>query len=52
VSPLTEGRLALKPVVAKHELAVIGVAPDSQTKLANFRKKNRLPWRDPERARR
>jgi peroxiredoxin Q/BCP len=35
---------ALKPVAKKHGLAVIGVAPDSQKKLANFRKKCRLPF--------
>jgi peroxiredoxin Q/BCP len=31
-------------VAKKYDLAVIGVAPDSQKKLANFRKKFRLPF--------
>jgi peroxiredoxin Q/BCP len=35
---------ALKPVAKKHDLAVIGVAPDSPRKLANFKKKQRLPF--------
>jgi peroxiredoxin Q/BCP len=39
-----EQAAALKPVAKKHNLAVIGVAPDSQRKLANFRKKCRLPF--------
>lgn len=35
---------ALKPVAAKLGLAVVGVSPDSQRKLANFRNKCRLPF--------
>jgi peroxiredoxin Q/BCP len=40
----SEQARALTAVAKKHKLAVVGVAPDSQKKLANFRKKFRLPF--------
>jgi peroxiredoxin Q/BCP len=40
----SEQACALMAVARKHKLAVVGVAPDSQKKLANFRKKFRLPF--------
>jgi peroxiredoxin Q/BCP len=40
----SEQACELLKVAKKHKLAVVGVAPDSQKKLANFRKKFRLPF--------
>jgi peroxiredoxin Q/BCP len=39
-----EQACALKPIAKKLGLAVIGIAPDSLRKLANFRKKHGLPF--------
>jgi peroxiredoxin Q/BCP len=40
----SEQACALMAVAKKHRLAVVGVAPDSQKKLANFRKRFGLPF--------
>jgi peroxiredoxin Q/BCP len=40
----SEQACALRLVASRLGLSVIGVAPDSQKKLANFRKKFRLPF--------